>query len=406
MFSRDPKDRSYRKRLAASYLGSLILHLLSAALLISVAPNASQSGASEDVTVAQLVTTDTRVPALTRAPVSAQKAALAPSAPHAALVHHPRQARPAHQRLVPAPPELSNIVPSAPPISTPVPQKSEQPQIAPTAAAYEIEPERELPALPTAIPAQVDAIALKIPPTAAPSPAPSVAPKAVATAAPTGIPSVAPVTLKPATPRTVASAAPVAAASPAPGASASPGPAEHSSPGPRAGSVASAKPQPPRPISVPPTPAPRKTSHPAIDINARLRAMLPNNPVAPSFKTYRQNISLNGRLEPTPPPEVLAQTRFIFEENGVGGDARIKMWVTAIRHVGPITYCDGWLLRFPRADNSGAFHIFGTRNVEPNAVQAGGNPGGTLAPIVETGASAMCSERALVPFAASPAPSP
>lgn len=134
--------------------------------------------------------------------------------------------------------------------------------------------------------------------------------------------------------------------------------------------------------------------------------MLPNNPVSPSQKTYRQNISLSGRLEPTPPPEIIALTRFIFEERGTGNEARIKMWVTGIRHVGPATYCDGWLLRYPENPPGGAMPLFGSHVLPTNGGQIGGLPSGTLPPIVEASASTLCSERRLIPFAASPAPSP
>ena len=134
--------------------------------------------------------------------------------------------------------------------------------------------------------------------------------------------------------------------------------------------------------------------------------MLPNNPVNPSQRTYRQSISLGGKLEPTPPPEVVALTKFLFEERRTGNESRIKMWVTNVRRVGPATYCDGWLLRYPENPPGGFSHVFPTHVNDANGAQIGGLPGGELPPIVESSASTLCSERALVPFAVSPAPSP
>ncbi len=134
--------------------------------------------------------------------------------------------------------------------------------------------------------------------------------------------------------------------------------------------------------------------------------MLPNNPVNPSFKSYHQDIGLHGSLEPTPPPEVIAATKFLFEERGSGREARIKMWVTNVRRAGLVTMCDGWLVRYPEAPRSAIVHPFGTHIADDNGTQIGAAPPGTLPPIVESSASTVCSERQLVPFAASPASSP
>ncbi len=38
-----------------------------------------------------------------------------------------------------------------------------------------------------------------------------------------------------------------------------------------------------------------------------------------------------GRLEPTPPPEVLAQTKFIYKTRGGGSESQVVMWVTGVR---------------------------------------------------------------------------
>ncbi|MHB8145043.1 MAG: hypothetical protein ACYDEU_04250 [Vulcanimicrobiaceae bacterium] len=74
---------------------------------------------------------------------------------------------------------------------------------------------------------------------------------------------------------------------------------------------------------------------------------------------------------PTPPPSVLARTKYVFQESpgaqhwkiwpfGAAPEERyIKMYVTSIRRVGPAVFCTGWLVRVPAAGN--AFAI-----VEPN----------------------------------------
>lgn len=137
--------------------------------------------------------------------------------------------------------------------------------------------------------------------------------------------------------------------------------------------------------------------------------MLPHGPVNPTQSTYRQPVTLNGTLEPTPPPEVIAMTKFTYDEQSNGSDERIKMWVSRVRRVGPITMCDGWMLRYPAATGTGAQRQIGTAtNPLSGGVQVsvGAKHVGTLAPIVEVNASAVCSERRLVPFAPSPAPSP
>lgn len=139
--------------------------------------------------------------------------------------------------------------------------------------------------------------------------------------------------------------------------------------------------------------------------------MLPHGPVNPTEGSYHPAVTINGRLEPTPPPEVIAMTKFMYEQQSSGSDERIKMWVTNVRHVGMITMCDGWLLRYPPATGTGAQQQIGTAtNPISGGVQASTTIGakhvGTLAPIVEANASAVCSERKLVPFAPSPASSP
>ncbi|MGP8099456.1 MAG: hypothetical protein ACLQHL_01645 [Candidatus Cybelea sp.] len=155
--------------------------------------------------------------------------------------------------------------------------------------------------------------------------------------------------------------------------------------------------------------------------------MLPNNPVNPQSKQYTPTYSLRGRLEPTPPPEVLARTKYIYEVKGTGNEERVKMWVVAARKAGPTTICTGWLVRYPRAIRGGYADPAGpdstiVRSSAPGGpangtqIAIGGGSGGTheplspfdagIAPIVDGMVSQPCDGRLLVPFAQSPASSP
>jgi hypothetical protein len=438
--------------MAGSYFASLIVHALIAALLFSIATSSSEEGASEVVSGGTIVTLEQPAPVVAQAAAPAHQAAPVPNVPRTApIVRQAPLVLPARQPLPPLQHhELSKFAPTAPPNPTPLPQASTRPNPQPTTAVVEQHPENALPAVPTVAPSvPVESVAVKIPPTEAPSPMPS----ATATAAPSPLPpapTAAP-TAKPATPAppqpTVAptavalavrataapsatpepvsrpSAAPLAKTgvpSPSPtqapkltqttsGTAPTPGPKGQSSPGPRAGSAGVAKAAPSRPISVPPTPRPASTTAAGhgIDINAKLRAMLPHNVVNPTQVSEVEHVSLNGRLDPTPPPEVLAQTKYIFEQNGSGGDVRVKMWVTGVRRVGPVLYCDGWLLRYPHASQPPPMQGTFTHPVSGSIeVSSGGLTGGVLPPVIEEHASTACSERALTPFAPSPASSP
>jgi hypothetical protein len=158
-----------------------------------------------------------------------------------------------------------------------------------------------------------------------------------------------------------------------------------------------ASPAPSRPVAAPQTPAPAKTPKPAkstgsakgTDINARLRALIPNGPVNAQTKTYKSDL---GKLTapPTPPPEVLARTKYIYEENvgalkwkesilGTAPEERyVKMYVTSVKRVGPVTFCTGWVERQP--------------------------VGGNVEWIVEN-ATFLCG-RSLTPYVPSPSPQP
>lgn len=137
------------------------------------------------------------------------------------------------------------------------------------------------------------------------------------------------------------------------------------------------------------------------------------------------NYSLRGRLEPTPPPEVLAKTKYIYEVHNVGGEARVKMWVTDAHKAGLTTMCTGWLVRYPQAIRGGYADSSYGQTVVQNNVHAGpangtqitiggGGVGHTplspfaagLAPIVDGIVSQPCDGRLLVPYAPSPVSSP
>ena len=444
-------DRRYPERVAGSYLASVLMHVLLAALFFALVANSSQEGATESTPGGSLVTLETRSPVVAQVPAPAEKAAPVPHAPRVAPIAHPPPIAAAHQPLPPQHRELSKIVPSAPPQASPLPQASLQPNPVPTTAVFEPHPKTELPAVPESVPTAASVvIAARIPPTMAPSPVPTSVPSAKPKpepAAPTAPPSARPQTPAPSTATTMApkavtaqarataaaSASPAAIAkasappaakpgvpSPSPtqgaaiaathGAAPSPGPKGLGSPGPRPGTSSNQKPGPAKAINVAPTASPRPATgkkSPGIDLNARLRAMLPNNAVNPAQASYHGAISLNGSMEPTPPPAVLAMTKFIYTERGSGGDASVKMWVTGMHREGALLICEGWMVRYPRASQPGfmagtvAHPVSGGINVG-----IGNLPGGVGPPIVVAHATASCLRRWLVPFAPSAAASP
>jgi hypothetical protein len=355
-------------------------------------------------------------------------------------VHHAPLVRPAAQPVPPRRHELSAVAPTAPPNPTPLPQASKQPNPQPTAPTYDVQPERDIPAVPTAVPSVgVQTVAVRIPPTAAPTPVPSASPTAaptprpVATLAPTAkpqTPAPAAPTASP-TPAAVAAARPTTAPTatpgapspsptqapaspkPRPGLAPTPGPKGSSTPGPRAGTEIASKGAQPRPVTIrpTPTPAPRRSAPPnglpAIDVNAKLRALLPHNDVNPQLTSVHERITLQGSMDPTPPPEVLAQTKYLYEERGTGSDAGVKMWVTGTHRSGPLLICDGWMLRYPVNENAAYKQGTFTNNVPGGIViSTGGLSSGVLPPVIEEHASTPCSAKKLTPFAPSPGPSP
>jgi hypothetical protein len=469
-FERDPKDRRYPERLTGSFLASLLIHALLAALLFSVLTSSSQQGATESVQGGEVVTISRTSPIVVANQPAAVRAVVPVPHVHAiAPIAHALLAQPQTQQLPVNRHELAKTAPTAPPNPRPIPQQTPQPNPQPTQNIFETQPRVELPAAPVSVPTVGPvAVSLKPPPTAAPSPVPTSAPSARPSPKPV-VPAARPtqraVTPAPAVPKASPTAAAVARASAAPSASAapaarasiapaqrsgvpspsptsttavartagtapSPGPSGGASPGPRPGVASKNLRAPERPIEIRPTPvpAPRITPAPnaksAPNINARLRALLPNNPVHPTTKSYTPTYSLRGRLEPTPPPEVLAKTKYIYDVRGTGREARIKMWVTAARKDGPTTICTGWLVRYPQAVRGGYADAPGPNNVQ-NTVHAGpangtqiaiggGGPeqaplgpfDAGIAPIVDGMVSQPCDGRLLVPYAPAAVSSP
>ncbi len=460
MLERDPRDPRRRERLAGSYLASLLLHALIAAFIFTLASSSSQQGASESVSGGTVVTIEQRTPVVAVAPAPAQQAAPVPNVPHIApVVQHAPLVQAQRQPNPPQHHELSVFKPTAPPNPTPVPQASEQPNPQPTTPIYEPNPQNQLPAVPTSVPSiGPQQVAIKIPPSAAPSPLPSVPPTAkppsprppAPTAAPTAKPA-SPVpqpsakpTAAPTTAALVAKATTAPSASPKPagapsaapaanagvpspsptqgpkqttqsGAQPSPGPKTEGSPGPKPGTTGNTKAGPAAPVAVPPTPSPKPqpkataTASPstANDINDKLRGLLPHNAVIPHEANVSFHPGLRGSMEPTPPPEIVAMTKFMFQEKGAGSDALDKMWVTGTHREGPALICDGWMLRYPPASQPAVQQGTMTHPVSGGIViSTAGLPGGFGAPIVEATAHVTCTQRALVPFTQPASPSP
>jgi hypothetical protein len=470
-FKRDARDRRYPERLAGSFVASLLVHALLAALLFTVLASSSQEGANESVQGGEVVTiTRTSPVVVANQPAPQRAVAPVPHVPVVAPLQHAPLAQPQTQRLPTNRHELAVPAPTAPPNPRPLPQQSPQPNPQPTQNVFETTPRTQIAApvnVPTVAPL---AVALKPPPTVAPSPVPTAAATARPSPkppAPVVRPSAPASTPAPALPRpspTAAavvarpSAAPATSPAPAarsslppaqrsgvpnpsptstaaavartPGRAPSPGPSGGASPGPRPGSAAKSVNAPARPVAIRPTAAPaQRSSAPAAaksapNINAKLRSLLPNNPVNPTTKSYTPNLSLRGRLEPTPPPEVLAKTKYLYEVRGTGGERRVKMWVTDARKAGPTTICTGWLVRYPEPERGGYAAGPGADNV-PSTVHAGpangtqiaiGGGGRSteplapfdagIAPIVDGMVSQPCDGRLLVPFTPSAGSSP
>jgi hypothetical protein len=453
-FRRDPRDRRYPERLAGSFLVSLLLHALLAGLLFTVLVSSSEQGANENVQGGEVITLSRTSPvAVAQQPEATHAVVPVPRVREIAPLRHAPLSSPQTQRLPANRHELAKSVLKAPPNPRPILQTTPQPNPQPTQNVFETHPANELPAAPISLPTVAPvAVALKPPPTVAPSPAPSSAPVARASPkppAPSARPSAKPATPAPAAPKPSPSSATIARASPAPvsgvvhpsptstaavahtaGTAPKPAPSGGASPGPRQGAGPRSESAAARPIAVRPTPSPAAAVTPAprsqhaTNLNARLRAMLPNNPVHPTTKQYAPSYSLRGRLEPTPPPDVLARTKYIYEVRGTGNEALVRMWVVATHKAGPTTICTGWLVRYPQALRGGYADGPGPSNVQSavhsgpangTQISIGGGSGdheplspfaAGIAPIVDGMLSQPCDGRLLVPYAPSPASSP
>jgi hypothetical protein len=142
-------------------------------------------------------------------------------------------------------------------------------------------------------------------------------------------------------------------------------------------------------------------------LNARLNALIPQSAVKPHSYQYSGSISLAGKLEPTPPPSVLARTRYIFQ--GPASSDTIKMWVVSIERRGPLLICNGWIVRYPQTIHQGVLTASNVPVGPANGIQIGVQhqvPSGFAAgldPIVVGMGDAECSMRSLVPFIPRPA---
>ncbi len=438
MYRRDPNDERRDERLAGSTLASFLLHLLAAAFLVSIAAASSQESASETTLGGQIFTISQQLPA------AAQVTTPHPAPPRPA-VHRVAPAKRAamhpFRRPQPVLHELTHVVPSASPNPTPVPPTTPQPLPVPTQAVAVVQPTVAPTSKPTTEPmprpvptVQPQPAAKPVPtvaPTAKPAPTARPLPSVAPTHAPAQVP--APVAARTTAPQPTAAATPHVVASPVahpnlpPSSVAgvpSPRPvvAQHAAtgraaPGPQSPSVGRAH-VPPRPIAVAPTPSPAPTERPQpaptrnpyAGLNARLNALIPRGPVNPHEGHYVGRLSLAGRLVPTPPPDVLARTRYIFEGPFGGGDGTLRMWVTSVARHGPVLLCSGWILHFPRTIAQGTLTAPNVPVGPANGIQIGGlHPvysglAAGMAPIVVGIGTAECSERALVPFTLSAPP--
>ena len=394
LLRRDPLDRHRPERTAVSFLASVLVHALIALFLFSVATSSSEQAPESFPGGVVMTVTSQSVPSAAPATPLPKVAAAVPHAPvvpKARAVTQPRSAPP-HPRVLH---ELSKFAPTAPPNPTPAPESSLAPNPVPTQAVIAVSPAPLPIAVPTSVPtAAVIAASIKVPPTTAPVPKPSVVPTQ-APRTPQPQPSLAPTSPPSATPlpeptAIAVTAAPIAAmATPVPvttpgsmgpikiaeqpkqqhGTAATPGPKPVGSPGPRG--VAPVKTQAaPKPIQAPPaTPRPAPvhvTGKHKPTLSQRLQSLIPTagpsfTPATPSARYNIGNIVPTPVPEPTPPPEVLAATKYLYVENVAGqrwkqswlGTAPeehyVKMYVTSVKRVGFINWCTGWVLRSPLA---------------------------------------------------------
>ena len=105
--------------------------------------------------------------------------------------------------------------------------------------------------------------------------------------------------------------------------------------------------------------------------------------------------------EPTPPPEIVAKTKFIYRSASHRAEDRFTMWVTALKKLGLITVCSGWLVRYPSAPPSYgtvAAGASGPLHGQVTVLNPGPRPQNAFMPIIEASASYVCPAGSLVPF--------
>ncbi|MDQ2680942.1 MAG: hypothetical protein M3Y21_07975 [Candidatus Eremiobacteraeota bacterium] len=434
MFRRDPTDKNRQQRMTGSYLLSLSIHAIAIALLFSVTTSSSEQASSDAIAGGEVVTVSRQALPHPRAPAVRRAAPPIPHAPRVAPPQNKPQA--AAQRLTRSLHELAKLVPKAPPNGYPIPI-APQPPVPQATQAPLASPNPALPALPISVPKAVAvAVAIKVPSTTAPSPLPSAAPSAKPSAAPprpssppvkeqpTTAPVLAKATAKVATPAAVVRAtsapqpkagvpSPGPTTGPAPshqaGTLPNPGPKAVGKPGPKSESPVNKPARPAKPISVPatPTPSPRpppihrateKSTRAGADLNARLKALIPNNPVHVTQKVYAPGYAaVPTNAYPTPPPEIVARTRFIMDLHK-RNESAVMMWVTGVSKRGPLTICSGWLYRVP-LKAPGYLPSRSDATFNPNAPRYPGPQGEAgFKAIVEPDASYICSPRDLKAF--------
>lgn len=82
-------------------------------------------------------------------------------------------------------------------------------------------------------------------------------------------------------------------------------------------------------------------------------------PAPPKSYNLLGSIKSTPEPEPTPPPDVIAATKFLYVENVAGQrwkqswlgtapeERYVKMYVTSVKHIGFVQWCTGWVLRAP-----------------------------------------------------------
>ena len=153
-FERDPRDRRYPERLTGSFLASLLLHALLAALLFSVLASSSQEGATESVAGRRSRDDPAHVADRRRKSTGSRARGRAAfrTCRSIAPLHHAPLAQPQAQRLPVNRHELAKSAPTAPPNPRPIPQQTPQPNPQPTQNVFETHPRNEIPAAPVSVP--------------------------------------------------------------------------------------------------------------------------------------------------------------------------------------------------------------------------------------------------------------